>query len=102
MHAYETWGFKKLSNELIDVLNIWAGFIYGPLLHDGVRPIAGDVKPGEYGRREAFRVHKALKELGPVTVATFDDTCGNLIQIAQLASPDRGEHAAPVGEPDSP
>ncbi|MGE0845174.1 MAG: ABC1 kinase family protein [Flavobacteriaceae bacterium] len=68
VHAYETWGFTGLSREIIEVLNIWAGFIYGPLLDDRVRPIADGVKPGEYGRREAFRVHKALKELGPVTV----------------------------------
>jgi hypothetical protein len=26
------------------------------------------VKPAEYGRREAFRVHQALKQKGPVTV----------------------------------
>jgi predicted unusual protein kinase regulating ubiquinone biosynthesis (AarF/ABC1/UbiB family) len=68
MHAYETWGFKKLTRELVDILNIWARFIYGPLLDDRVRSIADGVKPGEYGRREAFRVHKALKERGPVTV----------------------------------
>jgi len=68
VHAYETWGFKRLSKELIDVLNIWAGFIYGPLLEDRTRSIADGVKPGEYGRKEAFRVHKALKEKGPVTV----------------------------------
>src|SRR5215217_2793568 len=24
VHAYETWGFRKLSTELIDILNIWA------------------------------------------------------------------------------
>ena len=29
VHAYETWGFRKLSRELIDTLNIWARFIYG-------------------------------------------------------------------------
>ena len=68
VHAYETWGFKRLSRELIDVLNIWARFIYGPLLDDRVRTIADGVKPAEYGRREAFRVHTALKEKGPVTV----------------------------------
>lgn len=67
--AYEGWGFVGLSNELIDVLNIWARFIYGPLLADRVRPIAGEgVSAAEYGRKEAFRVHKALKELGPVKV----------------------------------
>ncbi|MFG1376398.1 AarF/ABC1/UbiB kinase family protein [Xanthobacter autotrophicus ATCC 700551] len=68
VHAYETWGFKGLKRELIDVLNIWARFIYGPLMDDRVRSIADGVAPGHYGRKEAFTVHKALKELGPVTV----------------------------------
>jgi predicted unusual protein kinase regulating ubiquinone biosynthesis (AarF/ABC1/UbiB family) len=68
VHAYETWGFKRLTRELIDVLNIWARFIYGPLLDDRVRSLADGVKPAEYGRREAFRVHQALKQKGPVTV----------------------------------
>ncbi|MDE1570838.1 ABC1 kinase family protein [Aquabacter sp. P-9] len=68
VHAYETWGFRGLKRELIDVLNIWARFIYGPLMDDRVRTIADGVAPGQYGRREAFQVHTALKELGPVTV----------------------------------
>ena len=68
VHAYETWGFKKLSRELIDVLNIWARFIYGPLMDDRVRTIADGVKPGDYGRRQAFEVHQALRRKGPVTV----------------------------------
>ncbi len=65
--AYETWGFRGLSKELIDVLNIWAAFIYGPLLDDRVRTIADGVAPGDYGRREAYLVHTKLRELGPVT-----------------------------------
>jgi len=68
VHAYETWGFQRLSRELIDVLNIWARFIYGPLLEDRVRSLADGVKPAEYGRRQAFAVHQALKEKGPVRV----------------------------------
>jgi predicted unusual protein kinase regulating ubiquinone biosynthesis (AarF/ABC1/UbiB family) len=68
VHAYETWGFTGLSNELIDVLNIWARFIYGPLLDDREREIAEGTTPGQYGRKEAFTVHKALKEKGPVRV----------------------------------
>lgn len=68
VHAYETWGFKGLTRELIDTLNIWARFIYGPLLDDRVRTIADGVEPGQYGRKEAFQVHTALKRLGPVTV----------------------------------
>ncbi len=68
VHAYETWGFRGLSNDLIDILNIWAGFIYGPLLEDRVRPVAEGVAPNEYGRREVFRVHQGLKDKGPVKV----------------------------------
>jgi predicted unusual protein kinase regulating ubiquinone biosynthesis (AarF/ABC1/UbiB family) len=68
VHAYETWGFRRLSRELIDTLNIWARFIYAPLLDDRVRSVADGVKPSEYGRREAFRVHQALKQKGPVKV----------------------------------
>ena len=68
VHAYETWGFKGLRKDLIEVLNIWARFIYGPLLEDRVRTIADGVEPGKYGRKEAFTVHQALKEKGPVKV----------------------------------
>jgi predicted unusual protein kinase regulating ubiquinone biosynthesis (AarF/ABC1/UbiB family) len=68
VRAYETWGFRRLSRDLIDTLNIWARFIYAPLLDDRVRTIADGVAPAEYGRREAFRVHQALKQKGPVTV----------------------------------
>ena len=66
VHAYETWGFKSLSRPLIDTLNIWARFIYGPILDDRVRTVANGVEPGQYGRREAFQVHQALKALGGV------------------------------------
>ena len=68
MAAYEIWGFKNLSRELGEVLNVWANFIYGPILDDRVRPIADGVKPGEYGRKEAFEVRRLLKEHGPVTI----------------------------------
>jgi len=66
--AFEKWGFKGLNRELVEVLSIWARFIYGPLLDDRVRSVADGVKPGEYGRKEAFAVRKLLKEKGPVTI----------------------------------
>jgi predicted unusual protein kinase regulating ubiquinone biosynthesis (AarF/ABC1/UbiB family) len=68
VHAYERWGFVGLKRETIEALNIWARFIYGPLIEDRVRTIADGVKPGHYGRREAFKVHQALKAHGPLTV----------------------------------
>ena len=61
-------GIGGLSNELIDLLNIWANFIYGPMLDDRVRTIADDTRPGAYGRQEAFKVHQGLRDKGPVTV----------------------------------
>ena len=66
--AYEAWGFKGLSDDLMDVLGIWARFIYGPLLDDRVRTVADGIAPGEYGRREAFQVKQALDSKGPVTI----------------------------------
>lgn len=66
--AYEGWGFQGLRPELMDTMNIWAQFIYGPLLDDRVRTVADGVAPGMYGRREAFQVKQALQTQGPVTV----------------------------------
>jgi predicted unusual protein kinase regulating ubiquinone biosynthesis (AarF/ABC1/UbiB family) len=66
VHAYESWGFRGLNNDLVDILNIWARFIFGPLLEDRERTIADGVSPALYGRREAFQVHTALKEKGPI------------------------------------
>jgi predicted unusual protein kinase regulating ubiquinone biosynthesis (AarF/ABC1/UbiB family) len=67
--AYEIWGFKGLTNELIDILNVWARFIYGPLLTDKVMRISdGSGSAAQYGRQQAYAVHKELKEKGPVRV----------------------------------
>ena len=67
VHAYETWGFSGLTREQIEVLNIWARFLYGPILEDKVRPI-GEVVDGVYGRETAQKVHKKLRELGSIRV----------------------------------
>ena len=67
VHAYETWGFKGLSKDKIETLNIWARFLYGPLMEDRIRPI-GEVTNGIYGRETAQKVHERLRENGGVTV----------------------------------
>lgn len=67
VHAYETWGFGNLSKELVSILNIWAGFLYGPILDDRVRKI-GEIDTGVYGRETAQEVHKKLREVGGVSV----------------------------------
>jgi predicted unusual protein kinase regulating ubiquinone biosynthesis (AarF/ABC1/UbiB family) len=66
VHAYESWGFKGLNREVIDVLNRWARFVYGPLMEDRERRIQ-DSKSGIYGKEVAESVHADLRRLGPVT-----------------------------------
>ncbi|WP_425403313.1 ABC1 kinase family protein [Hwanghaeella sp.] len=66
VHAYETWGFENLSNELLEVLNIWAGFIYAPLMEDKVQKIQ-ESESGLYGASVAHKVHVELRKLGGVT-----------------------------------
>ncbi|MBN9010758.1 MAG: AarF/ABC1/UbiB kinase family protein, partial [Rhizobiales bacterium] len=68
VHAYESWGFRNLGKDMIDALNIWARFIYAPLLDDRVRTIADGVAPHAYGRREAWEVKQKLKPLGSVLI----------------------------------
>ncbi|MDP2698423.1 AarF/ABC1/UbiB kinase family protein [Thalassospira sp.] len=63
--AYESWGFQNLSNELIDVLNVWAGFVYGPLLDDRPRRME-ESNSVAYGAEVATKVHKELRRLGGV------------------------------------
>jgi predicted unusual protein kinase regulating ubiquinone biosynthesis (AarF/ABC1/UbiB family) len=66
--AYETWGFENLNRDLVEVLNLWARFIYGPILDDRVRTIADGISPGQYGRKEAFMVRDLLRQKGPVKI----------------------------------
>ena len=64
VHAYNTWGFNDLTKEKIDVLNMWAKFIYAPLLDDRVRPIQTD--DGAYSRGMAQKIREELHKIGGV------------------------------------
>ena len=64
-HAYETWGFTDLSHEKMEVLNLWARFLYEPLIEDRVRRIQETDDP-QFGREVAERVHAGLKRTGGV------------------------------------
>ncbi len=67
VHAYETWGFSGLSEEVIEILNLWARFVYAPLLDDRTRQIQDVASEGVYGLDVAEKVHKGLREQGGVT-----------------------------------
>lgn len=66
VHAYETWGFENLNAEMIDVLNIWAEFVYSPLMEDRVQRIQ-ESESGLYGAGVAGRVHREVRRLGGIT-----------------------------------
>ena len=63
--AYKIWGFTDLSEEIIDTLNVWANFVYAPLLEDRTRKIQ-DGENSQYGVRVAAKVHAELRRLGGV------------------------------------
>ena len=63
--AYESWGFENISKELIEILNIWAKFLYSPLLEDKVRKMQ-ETNSTAYGAEAANKVHRELKKIGGV------------------------------------
>ncbi len=65
-HAYETWGFENLSDEIMDTLNLWAAFVYAPLLENRPRRIQEFEATGVYGHEVAAKVHRRLREQGGV------------------------------------
>jgi predicted unusual protein kinase regulating ubiquinone biosynthesis (AarF/ABC1/UbiB family) len=66
VHAYETWGFTDLRHEVIETLNLWAAFVYAPLMEDRPRLIQ-ETNSGADGREVVENVHKKLREVGGVT-----------------------------------
>jgi predicted unusual protein kinase regulating ubiquinone biosynthesis (AarF/ABC1/UbiB family) len=65
VHAYTIWGFENLTKEKIDTLNLWARFVYAPLMEDRERRIQ-ETNSGMYGREVAEKVHAELRRLGGV------------------------------------
>lgn len=66
VHAYESWGFENLNAEMIDTLNIWAEFVYSPLMKDRVQRIQ-ESESGLYGAGVASKMHSEIRRLGGVT-----------------------------------
>ncbi|HYG86069.1 MAG TPA: AarF/UbiB family protein [Azospirillum sp.] len=67
VESYRTWGFGNPSKELVDVLNIWARFVYAPIMEDRTRRIE-ETNSGLYGRETAEKVHAELRRVGGVEV----------------------------------
>lgn len=65
VNAYESWGFENISKQLIETLNIWAKFLYSPLLEDKAIKMY-DTNSSLYGAEAASKVHNELKKIGGV------------------------------------
>jgi len=63
VEAYKAWGFRNPSRALVDALNIWAKFIYAPILEDKTRLIEA-TNTGVYGRETANKMHAELRKIG--------------------------------------
>jgi predicted unusual protein kinase regulating ubiquinone biosynthesis (AarF/ABC1/UbiB family) len=64
--SYRAWGFASVTPELVRVMNLWARFIFTPLIDDRVRLVDDGVPAAEYGLKQANEVHARLKELGGI------------------------------------
>ncbi|MEQ8830413.1 MAG: AarF/ABC1/UbiB kinase family protein [Alphaproteobacteria bacterium] len=65
VYAYESWGFENVSKELLEILNVWARFLYRPLMEDKVQRIQ-ETDSGQFGAKIAGQVQKELAKLGGV------------------------------------
>ena len=65
VEAYRSWGFHDLRQEVIDVLNIWAEFIYEPLFDDRVKTIS-EHEDALYGASVVAKVRTELRKVGGV------------------------------------
>jgi predicted unusual protein kinase regulating ubiquinone biosynthesis (AarF/ABC1/UbiB family) len=64
--SYRAWGFANVTPELVNVMNMWARFIFNPLLDNRVRVVDDGVPAAEYGLKQANEVHARLKSLGGI------------------------------------
>jgi predicted unusual protein kinase regulating ubiquinone biosynthesis (AarF/ABC1/UbiB family) len=67
MHAYRAWGFRHLTRPVVDALDIWARFLFEPLLEDRRRTL-GALTGEIHGRDTAERVIAELHRAGGVDI----------------------------------
>lgn len=65
--AYQKWGFKNLSKDLVSILNQWARFVYGPILEDREQVISENLS-NSYTRDLALKIREQLRQYGAITL----------------------------------
>jgi predicted unusual protein kinase regulating ubiquinone biosynthesis (AarF/ABC1/UbiB family) len=63
--AYVAWGFTDITREKLEILNLWAKFLYEPLMQDRVRRIQ-ESNDTQFGRAVAEQVHAGLQRTGGI------------------------------------
>ncbi|MBP9753065.1 MAG: AarF/ABC1/UbiB kinase family protein [Proteobacteria bacterium] len=63
--AFEQWGFKNLSKELIAIILEWARLLYDPLLDDSIRLIQKNTS-SKQSFELAKKIHQTLKDAGGI------------------------------------
>ncbi len=63
--AYKEWGFKNINKKLVDALNVWASYLYDPLLDNRKRLIQKHYG-SSFGKDLLNKVRKELKKHGGV------------------------------------
>jgi len=66
VHGYESLGFEGLDREVIDSLNLWAHFVYAPLMEDRIQPIQ-ETGGSHYGAEVTPKVRREQHRVGDVT-----------------------------------
>lgn len=64
--SYEKWGFKNLNKDIIETLNLWAAYLYEPLMDDRKRLINEELSSTK-GKEIAIEIHKKLRAIGGIT-----------------------------------
>ena len=63
--AYSEWGFKNINKNLVYTLNVWASFLYDPLLDNKTRLIQKQYGSSQ-GKQLLNKVRKELKKHGGI------------------------------------
>ncbi|MGE4350752.1 MAG: ABC1 kinase family protein [Bdellovibrionales bacterium] len=65
--AYRLWGFTSLTKELLETLNIWARFIYAPILSDSARPLQ-ETNSTQQGRQIAAAMYQKIQTMQGIAI----------------------------------
>jgi predicted unusual protein kinase regulating ubiquinone biosynthesis (AarF/ABC1/UbiB family) len=64
--AYAGWGFADVTSDLVEKMNVWSRLVFGPLLDDRARTIAGESSLFAEGPQQIWALKQRLREGGAI------------------------------------